>query len=276
MVHRDKLRNCIAGYIFCSRNILVVEKAPSECKVSTHTSMVFEERGRLSAMSRTYAIPDIHGRIDLLESTIDKIVEHSAGERSTIVTLGDYVDRGPGSRQVIECLMGWESDRLTLVNLKGNHEAMMWETCNNLAELNWWIKNGGDRTLASYGQASQENPDLLCVPQSHLQWIAGLALMHVDQHRVFVHAAVDPKIPLDQQSEQTLLWKRYPDGFDLGHGRRHVVHGHHANPKGPVVTNGRTNLDSLAWKTGRLIVGVFENDRPGGASGFLEILGSPD
>jgi serine/threonine protein phosphatase 1 len=100
--------------------------------------------------------------------------------------------------------------------------------------------------------------------------------MHVDRHRVFVHAAVDPEIPLDRQSEQTLLWKRYPDGFDLGHGRRHVVHGHHADPKAPIVTKGKTNLDGLAWMTGRLVVGVFEDDRPGGASEFLEVVGQPD
>jgi serine/threonine protein phosphatase 1 len=226
-------------------------------------------------MSLTYAIPDIHGRLDLLESAIAKIIEHSAGERSTIVTLGDYVDRGPSSHQVIERLMGWQPEKLAVVYLKGNHEAMMWETCNKLAELSWWLKNGGDRTLASYGQPSSENPDPRIVPQAHLQWIAGLALMHVDQHRVFVHAAVDPKVPLDRQSEQTLLWKRYSEDFDLGHGRRHVVHGHHANPKAPIVTGGKTNLDGLAWKTGRLVVGVFEESRPGGASEFLEIVGPP-
>ena len=114
------------------------------------------------------------------------------------------------------------------------------------------------------------------MPQAHLKWIAGLALMHVDQHRVFVHAAVDPKIPLDQQNEQTLLWKRYPEGFALGHGDRHVVHGHHANPKAPIVTKGKTNLDGLAWKTGRLVIGVFDDDRPGGASEYLEIIGPPN
>jgi serine/threonine protein phosphatase 1 len=151
---------------------------------------------------------------------------------------------------------------------------MMWQTCNNLAELTWWIGNGGDQTLASYGQASQQNFDPRIVPRSHLEWISNLPLMHVDQHRVFVHAAIDPNVPLDHQCEQTLLWKRYPEGFKLGHGRRHVVHGHHANPEAPIVTSGKTNLDGLAWKTGRLVVGVFEDDRPGGASEFLEIVGA--
>jgi len=224
-------------------------------------------------MTLTYAIPDLHGRFDLLETAIDRIVEHSAGERSTIVTLGDYVDRGPNSRQVIEHLMSWRRDKLIVVNLKGNHEAMMWEACNNLAELSWWIKNGGDQTLASYSQSSQ---DIRIVTPEHLEWIGNLPLMHVDKHRIFVHAGIDPKIPLQQQNEETLLWKRYPEGYSLGHGHRHVVHGHHANPKAPIVASGRTNLDGLAWKTGRLVVGVFEDDRPGGASEFLEIIGSSD
>ena len=227
-------------------------------------------------MSLTYAIPDIHGRVDLLESAINKIVEHSAGDRATVVTLGDYVDRGPSSRQVIERLMGWHPEKLKVVNLKGNHEAMMWEVCNNLAELSLWINNGGGQTLASYGQSSQEKFDPRIVPRAHLQWIVDLALMHVDQHRVFVHAAVDPKIPLDRQDEQTLQWKRYPEGFDLGHGERYVVHGHHADPKAPIVTKGKTNLDGLAWKTGRLLIGVFEDHRPGGAAEYLEIVGPPD
>jgi serine/threonine protein phosphatase 1 len=72
------------------------------------------------------------------------------GER-TVITLGDYIDRGPNSRQVIERLMEWRSDTLRLMALKGNHEAMMWEVCNNLADLDWWIQNGGGQTLASYG-----------------------------------------------------------------------------------------------------------------------------
>ena len=209
------------------------------------------------------------------KSAIRKNLEHSKGECGRIVTLGDYVDRGPSSRHVIDRLMAWRPDRLKLVNLKGNHEAMMWEVCNNLAELSWWIKNGGDQTLASYGQSSPENPDPRIVPTEHLQWIANLALMHVDQHRVFVHAGVDPKIELDEQIELTLLWK-IPEGFDLGHGNRHVVHGHQANPKAPIVTKGNTNLDGLAWKTGRLVIGVFEDDRAGCASEFLEIVGPSD
>jgi serine/threonine protein phosphatase 1 len=223
-------------------------------------------------MSLTYAIPDLHGRRDLIDAALDTIAGHAAGEPATIVTLGDYVDRGPNSRQVVERLMEFRSETLRLVALKGNHEVMMWETCNKRVELNCWIENGGDATLASYREPS-DAADSLVVPRSHQQWIADLALMHVDRHRVYVHAAVDPAIPLKQQRERTLLWKRYSEGYSKGHGHRHVVHGHHGTPHAPMVTRGKTNLDGLAWKTGRLVVGVFDDDQPGAASDYLEILG---
>lgn len=224
-------------------------------------------------MSRTYAIPDIHGRLDLLDAAIDAIIRHSLGKRSTIVTLGDYIDKGPDSCSVIERLMNWRLDELNLTSLKGNHEVMMWAVCNNLAELDWWRENGGDETMASYGRFFGESASWRIVPRCHLAWIANLPLIHVDKHRVFVHAAVDPTIPLSQQNEQTLLWKRYPEGSRSGHGHRHVVHGHQADARAPIVTAGRTNLDGLAWKTGRLVVAVFDDDRPGGALEFLDVVG---
>jgi serine/threonine protein phosphatase 1 len=226
-------------------------------------------------MSLTYAIPDIHGRLDLLEGAIIRILDHSAGKLSTVVTLGDYVDRGPNSRQVIECLMAWDFSAIRLVSLKGNHEAMMWEACNNLTERDWWEKNGGDRTLESYRSKPDKHPVLCDVPRSHLEWIEALPLMHIDEHRIFVHASVDPTIPIAQQTEQIALWRRYPKGFSRGHGGRHVVHGHHADPQAPVVRRGKTNLDGLAWKTGRLVIGVFDDERPGAASEFLEVVGPP-
>jgi serine/threonine protein phosphatase 1 len=225
-------------------------------------------------MSLTYAIPDLHGRRDLLDAAIAAIERHAAGAPATLVTLGDYVDRGPQSRQVIDRLKSFASPTIKLVTLKGNHEAMMWEACHGLAELAWWERNGGSTTLASYGPLSDPS-DPAVVPPDHLRWLAGLPLLHVDPHRVYVHAAVDPDVPLQQQREQTLLWKRYPDGFSKGHGERHVVHGHHADPKAPIVSRGKTNLDALAWKTGRLIVGVFDDARPGGAVDYLDIRGEP-
>ena len=72
-----------------------------------------------------------------------------------------------------------------------------------------------------------------------------------------------------------MLWKRYPKGFSDGYGERHVVHGHDNFPEGPLLLQGRTNLDTLAWRTGRLVIGVFDDDRPGGPVDFIEVKGSP-
>lgn len=223
-------------------------------------------------MGLTYVIPDLHGRLDLLEKALSRILEHAGNQTSRVVTLGDYVDRGPNSRGVIEFLMQWSFPNLQLIALKGNHEAMMWEACNHLVEAEWWIENGGGETFASYGgEYRLKVPFQRIIPDHHLQWIDQLPLVHADLNRIFVHAGVDPRIPLNQQSDRTLLWKRYPTGADSGHGRRHVVHGHHADERAPLVFRGRTNLDGLAWKTGRLVVGVFSDDRPGSAVEFLDV-----
>ncbi|WP_315704737.1 MULTISPECIES: metallophosphoesterase [unclassified Bradyrhizobium] len=226
-------------------------------------------------MGLTYAIPDIHGRADLLRLAMETIAGHAGATPATVVTLGDYVDRGPQSREVVELLMSWQSATMRLVSLKGNHEAMMWEACSGLCEWDWWIENGGSDTLASFGEGLGRF-EMRDVAVSHLQWISKLPLVHADRHRVFVHAGVDPAVPLRAQSERTLLWKRYSERADIGHGRRHVVHGHHADVRAPLAGRYRTNLDGMAWKTGRLIVGVFDDDRPGNALEYLEITGSSD
>jgi len=220
-------------------------------------------------MSLTYVIPDIHGRYDLLSDALTDISAHSGGEAGTIVTIGDYVDKGPDSKAVIDRLLTGVADGWRFVALKGNHDAMMVQALRDPAKMPSWMAKGGDAALASYGG------DPAAVPQTHIAWLDQLRLMHVDAHRVYVHAGVDPETPLDRQSEATLLWKRYPKGFSGGFGNLHVVHGHDNFPDGPLLFEGRTNLDTLAWRTGRLTVGVFDDDRPGGPVDFIVVRGPP-
>lgn len=227
-------------------------------------------------MALTYAIADLHGRYDLLEKAMLAIVSHAGDEPFTVVTLGDYVDRGPDSKKIVDALMrgsGWPVGRL--ICLKGNHEDMMVETLTAPLHPDWWIGNGGGATLISYGHArsGEYTPDV--VPQSHINWLRDLPLTHVDQHRVFVHAGVDPHKPLDQQEPKTLLWKLYADDDGRGHDARHVVHGHHQFESGPLRYPGRTDLDTFAWYTGRLVVGVFDDDTAGGPVDFIEVKGEP-
>lgn len=224
-------------------------------------------------MSKTFAIADLHGRFDLLEMAIDRI-EQSSHSGGTIVFLGDYVDRGPQSRQIIERLMAGPTDpRWKWVCLKGNHEAMAVQVCVTGALVHWWMQNGGGSTLISFGNPANEIADVSRVPQEVLRWLNGLPLTYVDEHRVFVHAGVDPFTPLDKQDEEQLIWKLYADDDERGHGTRHVVHGHHQFEDGPIYLTGRTDLDTFAWYTGRLVVGVFDDDVPGGPVTSIEVLG---
>jgi serine/threonine protein phosphatase 1 len=200
-------------------------------------------------MSLTYVIPDTHGRRDLLDDALAEIDARSRGTADTIITIGDYVDKGPQSKQVIDRLLSGVG--CSFVALKGNHDAMMVEGLRDATKTDSWLANGGDAALASYGG------DAAAVPRAHIAWLDQLRLLHVDAHRIYVHAGLDPK--------------GFPDGF----GRFHVVHGHDNCPEGPLLYGGRTNLDTLAWRTGRLTVGVFDDATPGGPVDFIVIKGAP-
>jgi serine/threonine protein phosphatase 1 len=225
-------------------------------------------------MSKTYAIADLHGRHDLLVAAIARIEEgnHSGG---TIVFTGDYVDRGPASRQIIETLMaGPQTHGWKWVCLRGNHEEIMMASCYapGLAGQ-WWMPNGGGATLMSYGLKAGDAVDVSVVPFEHLAWIAALPIIHNDGKRLFVHAGIQADVPLDQQDEQKNTWMLYPDGAEDGYGDLHVVHGHHQHEEGPLLFSGRSNFDTLAWYTGRLVVGVFDDDVAGGPVSTIEIKG---
>lgn len=226
-------------------------------------------------MGKTFAIADLHGRHDLLLAAIERIEEssHSGG---TVVFTGDYVDRGPASRKVIETLMaGPQTPGWTWVCLRGNHEEIMLAGCMGI--LRWWLPNGGGATLVSYGQKVGDEVDVSVVPKAHLEWIRSLPVMHIDQHRLFVHAGVQGGVPLEEQDAEKNVWMLYPDdaedGYSDGGMTWHVVHGHHQHEVGPMLYAGRSNFDTLAWLTGRLVVGVFDDDVPGGPVSTIEIKG---
>ena len=212
-------------------------------------------------MSQTYVIADLHGRFDLLEKALSAIEERQR-DGGTIIFLGDYIDRGPQTRQVVERLIGGPPAGWRWIKLKGNHEDMMVQ-CYARPNASWWLGNGGDHTLTSYGGQ---------IPGEHLSWAKNLALLHVDAHRVYVHAGVDPTRPLDQQDETTLLWLRYPPNEDIHFGDLHIVHGHTPHKDGPELFSGRTNLDTGAVLYGRLVVGIFDDEKAGGPIGLIEIL----
>src|SRR5579875_3001411 len=135
-------------------------------------------------MSRTFAIGDVHGRADLLHRAIDHI--RQSDPDGLIVMLGDYVDRGPDSRRVVERLMG-EHAAGGLIALLGNHDLMMVEAvrAGDPVRMAWWLGNGGDATLKSYGSLDVVQAELAKVPAVHLDWLASRPLYHLDRHRLF-------------------------------------------------------------------------------------------
>lgn len=216
----------------------------------------------------TYAIGDIHGCFELLRSALASITRHARGRAHQLVFLGDYIDRGLDTRATIECLMQPRNEG-RVVCLMGNHEDMLLRHLRSgsrrLGEL--WMNLGGPQTLASYELESNSLASAARLPQAHLSWMLRRPTIYPTLDRIFVHAGIDPGTPLEVQGPKEHLWIR--ERFltadpSLFRERRHVVHGHTplwaGKPKldVPELLSHRTNLDTGAYLTAVLAVGVFE------------------
>jgi serine/threonine protein phosphatase 1 len=222
---------------------------------------------------RVYAIGDVHGRFDLLDdifARIDADLKADPASRVLQVLLGDYVDRGPSSRKVIDLLISRSRTHETHC-LKGNHEALLLEFLHDPDTLSAWEKVGGIETLASYGLAPllKEHPRSpaelasyfdLALPKSHRQFLAQLKTSFVCGDFFFAHAGVRPGIPLADQRETDLLWIRREF---LTHEREFgkiIVHGHTPVAKAEVRSN-RINIDTGAFATDCLTCLKLDNDK---------------
>lgn len=227
-------------------------------------------------MGNTFAIGDIHGRHDLLRLAIEAI-EYMADPKdgaATVVFLGDYIDRGPSSMQVLDTLMrGPTKDHIRYVCIQGNHEAMMVETLRTPLHPGWWYGNGGKATVESFGLDPIDFAfDYEGISAEYISWIESLPLFYEDAHRVYVHAFIDPTLPLSQQVPQRMQWDLWPAGADLTtQSGKHIVHGHEQDEFHPLLLKNRTNLDVGAFYTNRLVIGVFEDERPGGPVHLVEV-----
>jgi serine/threonine protein phosphatase 1 len=202
------------------------------------------------------------------------IEEHETAfpsRRPIMVFLGDYIDRGHASCQVIDRLIFLRNHH-EVIFLKGNHETCLIEFLKNPTILPRWFQYGGLETLQSYGITPRSHfdlkeqeslasaLDLALSRHGHREFFDHLTISFVCEDFYFVHAGVRPGIPLDQQSEEDLLWIR--DEFlhykgDLG---KIVVHGHTPVLKAEVCSN-RINIDTGAYATGRLTCLIIEGDQ---------------
>lgn len=215
-----------------------------------------------------YAVGDVHGRLDLLGALLVKIGEdvlaQAPDRQPSLIFLGDYVDRGPSSRGVIDRLIQLQGEAAFDVRaLKGNHEEQMLLFLNDAKAGPAWAEFGGAQTMVSYGVTPpQSRTDAEAwedarrafaeaVPQAHLDFLSRLELAVVCGDYLFVHAGVRPGVPLEQQSERDLMWIR--DEFlssDRHHGKV-VVHGH-TPADAPFLGHNRIGIDTGAYATGTL------------------------
>ncbi|KAA1257601.1 Bis(5'-nucleosyl)-tetraphosphatase [symmetrical] [Rubripirellula obstinata] len=176
---------------------------------------------------RRFVIGDIHGCAKALDTLIETIHPTSTDE---IVFLGDYIDRGPNSRDVVKQVIELGKSCRT-VTLRGNHEIMMLGVALYGLDDKVWLANGGNATLSSYGGKLSKVPDL------HIEFFRGLRPYYEIDESIFVHAGYDPALEMRHQEETTLYWMHLPNPLPEPHisGKRVFV-GHTPQPSGMVMS----------------------------------------
>lgn len=223
-----------------------------------------EQRRKLFSHERPdiiYAVGDVHGCFDLLVSLQRKILDDASQQQGSkwIVMLGDYVDRGPKSSEVINELMTPMSGNIERFCLAGNHEQIMLDFFNEPRSDHIWLQFGGIETLQSYGieQLPEDMKTLKTlldekVPREHISFMASLPSLLAVPGFCFVHAGVVNGVPLQRQEDRHLLWIRPKEQTKPGSDNLFLtVHGH--TPVRTVsLSDNRLNVDTGAFMTGRL------------------------
>lgn len=223
-------------------------------------------RSRLSAdqwPAVVYAIGDVHGcraELDLLERRIIEDAAAIEGEK-WIVMLGDYVDRGPRSAEVLDYVCASPTPAFRRICLVGNHEAMMLDFIRNPQPHSDWLRFGGIETLQSYGvdltrfrtaSAAVRLQTLLShIPSEHIEMLETLPASLTLPGVIFVHAGIRPGIPIAAQSDEDMMWIREPFLSHADPLPLRVVHGH-TPIKIPEVLPYRIGIDTGAYATGIL------------------------
>lgn len=220
---------------------------------------------------RAYVIGDVHGRLDLLDGMIEQVeadLEERPVRQAVLVFVGDLIDRGPCSAQVVERLRTYRRPGLGTVFLLGNHEEVLLRILDGETGLiAKWLQFGGKECLQSYGAdpravARMTDREALAlvrevVPQAHAEFLSGFADTCRFGDYLIVHAGIRPGIEFEQQSQTDLRWIRQPF---LNHRGDHgfvVVHGHTIVPEVDERDN-RIAIDTGAYRSGRLTALVID------------------
>ncbi|HVJ52861.1 MAG TPA: metallophosphoesterase family protein [Aliidongia sp.] len=223
--------------------------------------------------TRLYAVGDIHGRVDLLAQIHSQILADAAeadAARHVVIYLGDYIDRGPASKGVVDLLLHHPLPGFEAVHLKGNHEQALLEFLENIETAPDWLSFGGAATLASYGVELDDKAGGLAVlrraqaelrhsmPRDHADFYRRLKLSHQEGDFFLVHAGVRPHVPLEAQSEEDLLWIRHEFLQSKERFGKFIVHGHTITEV-PEIRPNRIGIDTGAFHTNRLTCLVVQD-----------------
>ena len=234
---------------------------------------------------RCYAIGDVHGRLDLLEGLFDIIRDHNKSRpkrQTTIVMLGDLIDRGPDSRGVIEFLRRPPEVGANLVCLKGNHEEMLLQGLSgNPDTLRKWVALGGDQCVKSYGiepgsllgQPADQVESILAahIPLDHIEFLESFSDSARFGDFLLVHAGIRPGLPLNEQSPRDLRWIRKEFLTSDAQHEFLVVHGHSVTVDIEQREN-RIGIDTGAYRSGLLTAVCIEDDQ----TEFVQYQGAAD
>ena len=217
-----------------------------------------------SQPARIYAIGDVHGCYDLLQQLEAQIVADAEGAPGDklIVMLGDLIDRGPASAQVIDHVLARPPAGFERICLKGNHEAMMLAFIRDPRRGAVWLDNGGRETLLSYGLHSDtllrgvaprvlENLIASHIPDEHIEFLERLPVLLDTPEAIFVHAGLRPGVRLEAQDDDELIWFRDNYENDYAEFGRPVVHGHTPRIEA-LVAPYRIAIDTGAYVNGQL------------------------
>lgn len=222
---------------------------------------------------RVYAVGDIHGCLDPLEDLLGQIAADDAGRGAagtTVIILGDVIDRGPASAQVIDRLLAFRDAFGTVRCLMGNHEEVFTRLLSGEAEvLPFFLNIGGEATLASYGLAKPRDmpaDDVIAylnrvLPKSHRRFFDALENIITIGDYTFVHAGIRPAIPIDEQPVTALRWIREEFLQSRKDHGKFIVHGHSMDDDVVVMPN-RIGIDTGAYVSGRLTaIGLESGER---------------
>jgi serine/threonine protein phosphatase 1 len=220
-----------------------------------------------------YAIGDVHGckaELVALLDAIDKDIE-SHGQDTKIIFVGDYIDRGPDSKGVVDLIisrMENDNEHIEHIPLMGNHEDMLLNDKTN------WLYNGGVQTVESYG--FEPYIDDFVLPKEHVRFYNSLRYFYQYDHYLFVHAGIFPYLKVEDANPFSLMWERKMNGYDGDYAYGyHVTHGHTPS-KNIGITKNTINIDTACVFGGCLTAVKYDTSNTSVKPEFIQTVVKDD